>query len=47
MSGENKSKPVIRVDRLELLGSKKDSFVSGVSNNQQSMNNQNHEDIPF
>ncbi len=41
-SGENKSKPVIRVDRLELLGSKKDSLNDGMNNNTQSAN-----DIPF
>lgn len=38
LSGANKSKPVIRVDRLDLLGSKKDSFDNGNPNNQ---------DIPF
>ncbi len=38
-TGESKSKPVIRVDRLELLGSKKDSVVNGMNNNA--------EDIPF
>ncbi|AAQ00828.1 MULTISPECIES: single-stranded DNA-binding protein [Prochlorococcus] len=46
-TGENKSKPVIRVDRLELLGSKKDSFNNGVSNNQSHINQQNPNDIPF
>ena len=40
-TGENKSKPVIRVDRLELLGSKRDSLMNGGTNNQ------NSEDIPF
>ena len=40
-TGENKSKPVVRVDRLELLGSKRDSLMNGVNNNQSS------EDIPF
>ena len=40
-TGDNKSKPVIRVDRLELLGSKRDSLMNGVNNNQ------NSEDIPF
>ncbi len=40
-TGENKSKPVIRVDRLELLGSKRDSIVN------EGNNNQNSEDIPF
>ena len=41
-SGEERSKPVVRVDRLELLGSKRDteqtsSFQSG----------SNEEDVPF
>ena len=40
-TGENKSKPVIRVDRLELLGSKRDSI------NNESSNNQNNNNIPF
>ena len=41
-TGENKSKPVIRVDRLDLLGSKRDSMSNASSNNQQNSNN-----IPF
>ena len=40
-TGENKSKPVIRVDRLELLGSRRDSM------NNESSNNQNNNNIPF
>ena len=32
-TGENKSKPVIRVDRLELLGSRRDSMNNESSNN--------------
>ncbi len=40
-TGENKSKPVIRVDRLELLGSRRDSM------NNESSNNQNNSNIPF
>ena len=40
-TGENKSKPVIRVDRLELLGSKRDSM------NNESSNNLNNNNIPF
>ncbi len=40
-TGDNKSKPVIRVDRLELLGSKRDTMSNGTNNNQ------NPEDIPF
>ena len=40
-TGENKSKPVIRVDRLDLLGSKRDSI------NNELPNNQNNNNIPF
>ena len=40
-TGENKSKPVIRVDRLDLLGSKRESMNNELSNNQNSNN------IPF
>jgi len=46
-TGEDRNKPVVRVDRLELLGSKKDSensnFQSNNSFNQQSTN----DEIPF
>tara|TARA_Y100001968_G_scaffold113656_1_gene103068 strand:+ start:43 stop:432 length:390 start_codon:yes stop_codon:yes gene_type:complete len=46
-TGEGRSKPVVRVDRLELLGSKRDSetgnFQSDSSFNQQ----QNNDEIPF
>ena len=46
-TGEDRSKPVVRVDRLELLGSKRDSensnFVNNNSFNQQSTN----DEIPF
>ena len=42
-TGENKSKPVIRVDRLELLGSRRDSMNNESSNNQ----NNNNNNIPF
>ena len=41
-TGENKSKPVIRVDRLDLLGSRKDSMNNEATNNQPMSNN-----IPF
>ncbi len=40
-TGENKSKPVIRVDRLDLLGSRRDSM------NNEPSNNQNNNNIPF
>ena len=46
-TGEDRNKPVVRVDRLELLGSKRDSensnFQSNNSFNQQSTN----DEIPF
>ena len=46
-TGEDRNKPVIRVDRLELLGSKRDSengnFQSNNSFNQQASN----DEIPF
>ena len=46
-TGETRNKPVVRVDRLELLGSRKDSengnFQSNNSFNQQT----NNDEIPF
>ena len=42
-TGENKSKPVIRVDRLDLLGSRRDSMNNESSGNQNNSNN----NIPF
>jgi len=46
-TGEDRNKPVVRVDRLELLGSKRDSensnFQSNNSFNQQASN----DEIPF
>ena len=47
LTGEPKSKPVIRVDRIELLGSKKDSLNIGTTNEPNSSNQNNYEDIPF
>lgn len=44
-SGEERSKPVIRVDRLELLGSKRDSEPSG--NTSQANNYPSEEEVPF
>ncbi len=41
-TGENRTKPVVRVDRLELLGSKKDSMSNDMTTNQN-----NKDDIPF
>ena len=46
-TGEDKSKPVVRVDRLELLGSKKDSETSSFRDQTQSISNSNDEEIPF
>ncbi len=43
-TGEQKNKPVIRVDRLELLGSKRDTEYNNSSVSNQSSNS---EDIPF
>ena len=47
-TGEDRNKPVVRVDRLELLGSKRDSengnFQNNNSFNQQSNND---DEIPF
>ncbi len=42
-TGENRTKPVVRVDRLELLGSKRDADTSNFS----SSNPNNEEEIPF
>ena len=46
-TGEDKSKPVIRVDRLELLGSKKDTEGANFRPQTQSFANQAEEEIPF
>jgi len=39
-TGEDRNKPVVRVDRLELLGSKRDSENSNFQNNNFLINNQ-------
>ncbi len=45
-TGEDRNKPVVRVDRLELLGSKRDSENSNFQNS--SFNQQpNNDEIPF
>ena len=45
-TGEDRNKPVVRVDRLELLGSKRDSENSNFQNN--SFNQQpTNDEIPF
>ena len=41
-SGEERSKPVVRVDRLELLGSKRDTEQTGSF-----QSGSNEEDVPF
>ena len=46
-NGETRSKPVIRVDRLELLGSKKDTESSGFSNQQSNDVSPREDEIPF
>ena len=46
-TGEDRNKPVVRVDRLELLGSKRDSENSNFQNNNFSQQPSNHEEIPF
>ena len=45
-TGEDRNKPVVRVDRLELLGSKRDSENSNFQNNNFSQQ-ANNEEIPF
>ena len=46
-TGEDRNKPVVRVDRLELLGSKRDSENSNFQNNNFSQQPSNNEEIPF
>ncbi|KGG13653.1 MULTISPECIES: single-stranded DNA-binding protein [Prochlorococcus] len=45
-TGEERQKPVVRVDRLELLGTRRDD-ESRFNNQQQNMPHTNEEDIPF
>ncbi len=45
-TGEDRSKPVIRVERLELLGGKRE-IEEGRFNNAQSQFQKNEEEIPF
>ncbi|ABX09680.1 single-stranded DNA-binding protein [Prochlorococcus marinus] len=44
-TGEDRFKPVVRVDRLELLGGRKEE--GGFSNNEPPMARSTEEDIPF
>ena len=46
-TGEDRNKPVVRVDRLELLGSKRDSENSNFQNNNFSQQPNNNDEIPF
>ena len=46
-TGEDRNKPVVRVDRLELLGSKRDSENSNFQNNNFNQQPSNNDDIPF
>ena len=46
-TGEDRNKPVVRVDRLELLGSKRDSENSNFQNNNTFNQQQNNDEIPF
>ncbi len=46
-TGENRTKPVVRVDRLELLGSKRDTENNNFQNNNSYNHQQNNDEIPF
>ena len=46
-TGEERNKPVVRVDRLELLGSKRDSENSNFQNNNSYNQQQSNDEIPF
>ena len=46
-TGEERNKPVVRVDRLELLGSKRDSDNSNFQGNNSFNQHQNNDEIPF
>ena len=46
-TGEDRNKPVVRVDRLELLGSKRDSENSIFQNNNSFNHQPNNDEIPF
>ena len=46
-TGEDRNKPVVRVDRLELLGSKRDSDNSNFQNNNSYNQQTNNDEIPF
>ncbi len=46
-TGEERNKPVVRVDRLELLGSKRDSESSDFQNNNSFNQQTSNDEIPF
>ena len=46
-TGEDRNKPVVRVDRLELLGSKRDSENSNFQTNNSFNQDPNNDEIPF
>ncbi len=46
-TGEGRSKPVVRVDRLELLGSKRDSEGNQFNEGRPNPGKANEEEIPF
>ena len=46
-TGEDRNKPVVRVDRLELLGSKRDSENSNFQNNNFNQQPSHNDEIPF
>jgi single-strand DNA-binding protein len=46
-TGEDRNKPVVRVDRLELLGTKRDSENSNFQNNNFNQQPGNNDEIPF
>ena len=46
-TGEDRSKPVVRVDRLELLGSKRDNDGNSFDRNGSSPQRPSDEEIPF
>ena len=46
-TGEDRNKPVVRVDRLELLGTKRDSENSNFQNNNSFNQQPTNDEIPF
>ena len=46
-TGESRNKPVVRVDRLELLGSKRDSESNNLQINNSFNHQQSNDEIPF